>query len=193
MYPLLIGSVLTVAYGLERVVCYIRARLRDGFLPDLHRLIKEEKYGNALILAEKAPGPVAAIAAEALRHRGYPVTVVEEAVSLRGSQELERMNDNLHILELIGRIAPLLGLLGTVLGMVSAFRTVAASQGSIDPAVLADGIWEALITTVVGMCVAIPALIFHHFFEDRVKKTAFQMKHYGAEIVKLLGEKHDRV
>jgi biopolymer transport protein ExbB len=103
------------------------------------------------------------------------------------------MNENLHVLELIGRVAPLVGLLGTVLGMVNAFRTVAASQGAVDPALLADGIWEALITTVAGMCVAIPALVFHHFFEDRVKKTAFQMKHYGTEIVKLLEEKHDRV
>jgi biopolymer transport protein ExbB len=193
MYPLLIGSVLTAAYGMERVVTYIRARLRDGFIPDLHRLIQEGNYGNALVLAEKTPGPVAAIAAEAIRHRGYPGPMVEEAVSMRGSQELERMNENLHVLELIGRVAPLVGLLGTVLGMVNAFRTVAASQGAVDPALLADGIWEALITTVAGMCVAIPALVFHHFFEDRVKKTAFQMKHYGTEIVKLLEEKHDRV
>ncbi len=193
MYPLLLGSVLTIAYGIERLYHYVQARHHDAFLPGLRRLVAEQKFGNALVLAESTPGPVAAIAAEALRRRGFPLAAVEEAVSLRGAQELERMNENLHILELVGRMAPLVGLLGTVLGMVNAFRTVAASQGAVDPSLLAGGIWEALITTVAGLFVAIPALVFHHFFEDRVKKTAFGMKHHGAEIIKLLEDVHDRI
>lgn len=113
--------------------------------------------------------------------------MLEEAISLAGSREMVRLNRNLHILELIGRLSPLLGLLGTVLGMVAAFRNVAASRGAVDPSLLAGGIWEALITTVAGLCVAIPALVLHHLFEDRVRTFAYLMKHYGTEAVKHLG------
>jgi biopolymer transport protein ExbB len=120
-------------------------------------------------------------------HSGEQKELIEEEVSLAGSKELQRLHKRLHILELIGRLAPLMGLLGTVLGMVAAFRQVAGAKGVIDPSMLAGGIWEALISTVAGLCVAIPAMILHHFFEDRVNSFAYLMKHYGVEAVKHLG------
>jgi len=94
---------------------------------------------------------------------------------------------NLHIIELVGRIAPLLGLLGTVLGLVDAFMEVSEVKSAIDPSLLAGGIWEALLTTVAGMVIAIPAMVSHHFLEHRVQAFAWEMKHYGTEAVKHLG------
>lgn len=187
MYPLLLCSVLTVAYGIERIYHYVRAG-RGGEVPEeIHGLIERGEFERAQTLARETPGPVAAVLAEGLRHRGTEAGMLEEAISLAGSREMVRLNRNLHILELIGRLSPLLGLLGTVLGMVAAFRNVAASRGAVDPSLLAGGIWEALITTVAGLCVAIPALVLHHLFEDRVRTFAYLMKHYGTEAVKHLG------
>jgi len=187
MYPLLLSSVLTVAYGIERIYHYVRAG-RGGEVPEeIHALIERGEFERAQTLARETPGPVAAVLAEGLRHRGTEAGMLEEAISLAGSREMVRLNRNLHILELIGRLSPLLGLLGTVLGMVAAFRNVAASRGAVDPSLLAGGIWEALITTVAGLCVAIPALVLHHLFEDRVRTFAYLMKHYGTEAVKHLG------
>lgn len=187
MYPLLLCSVLTVAYGIERSWHYFRAA-RDGGAPErVHELIERGEYDEAQQLAAATPGPVAAVLAEGLRHRNIDAAMIEEAISLKGSGELRRLCKHLHILELVGRVAPLVGLLGTVLGMVEAFRQVSTARGAVDPSLLAGGIWEALITTVAGLFVAIPAMVLHHFFEDRVKSFAFMMKHYGTEAVKHLG------
>lgn len=187
MYPLLLCSILTVGCGIERIYHYVRAGKGKDAPEVIHSLIEQGKDAEALTLAEKTPGPVAAVLAEGLRHRGMEMSLMEEAISLAGGRELKRLNKNLHVLELVGRLAPLMGLLGTVLGMVEAFRQVAFSRGVVDPSLLAGGIWEALITTVAGLCVAIPALVLHHFFEDQVKDFAYFMKHYGTEAVKHLG------
>lgn len=189
MYPLLLCSVLTVAFGIERIYHYLKAAGRRDFLPHVISMIKNGEYEKALALGEKSSGPLAAVVVEALRLRGRGAAVIEESVSMKGSQELKQLNKNLHVLELIGRIAPLIGLLGTVLGMVEAFKTVSSMKGAVDPSILAGGIWEALITTVAGLCVAIPALVLHHLFEDRVKTIAFQMKHGAAELIALMGER----
>lgn len=186
MVPLLLASVLTVAVGIERLWHYLRAGRGKEAPEKIHALIEAGQYEQALTLAEQTPGPVAAVLAEGLQHRGQDKALLEEVVSLRGAAELQRLNRRLHLLDLVGRLAPLVGLLGTVLGMVAAFRQVAAARGAVDPSLLAGGIWEALITTVAGLCVAIPALVLHHLFEDRVKSFAYFMKHYGTEAVKHL-------
>lgn len=188
MYPLLLCSVLTVAYGIERGYHYFRAGRNNEAAEKIHALLEGGELDQALTLARRTPGPVAAVLAEGLQHQGLKRDLLEEHVSLRGAAELNRLNHHLHILEFIGRLAPLMGLLGTVLGMVAAFRQVAAAGGAVDPSLLAGGIWEALITTVAGLCVAIPAMVLHHFFADRVKTFAYFMKHYGTEAVKHLGE-----
>ena len=187
MYPLLLCSILTVAYGIERGYHYLRAGRNSEAPETIHALIEKGEFDRALALARETPGPVAAVLVEGLNHRGLERELLEEHISLRGAAELKRLNQRLHILELVGRLAPLMGLLGTVLGMVEAFRQVAAAKGSVDPSLLAGGIWEALITTVAGLCVAIPAMVLHHVFEDRVKTFAYFMKHYGTEAVKHLG------
>jgi len=128
---------------------------------------------------------VAAIILKAHRYRQYTRDVIDNEISLRGDQELGRLGRNLHLLELIGKIAPMLGLLGTVMGMVEAFREVSLAQRAVDPSLLASGIWEALITTVAGLFVGIPALVFHHLFENKLKALAFDMKHCAEEIVSM--------
>ena len=187
MYPLLFCSILTVAYGVERGYHYLKAGQSKDAPEQIHNLIEQGSYDQALALATSSPGPVAAVLAEGLRHQGAQADLLEEMISLAGFRELVRLNRHLHILELIGRMAPLMGLLGTVLGMVAAFQQVALAKGSVDPSLLAGGIWEALITTVAGLSVAIPALVLHHLYEDRVQGYAHLMKHYGTEAVKHLG------
>lgn len=186
MYPILASSILTVAFGMERAFHYMRARIRNETLSKIKSLIEQHQYDEAHTLAKESHDPVSAVIAEALQHRRETQLDIEEAISLKGSTEIEKLNKNLHILELIGSITPMLGLLGTVIGMAKSFKNIAEMQGPVDPSVLAGGIWEALITTVAGLCVAITAIILHHIFEDKVKSFAFLMKQYGAETVRLL-------
>jgi len=186
MYPLLLGSILALTFGMERLYHFLKAGRKKEFIKDVMDFVEKGEFDNALKMSKNIPGPVAAVAVEAIMNRDKNRQEMEEAISMKGSYELKRLNQNLHILELIGRVAPLIGLLGTVLGMVEAFKKVASVKGVIEPSLLAGGIWEALITTVAGLCVAIPALVMHHFFEDRVKSIAFLMKHTGLELIILL-------
>ena len=87
----------------------------------------------------------------------------------------------------------MIGLLGTVLGMVEAFQKVSFMKSIVNPSVLASGIWEALITTVAGLFVGIPALIGYHLYSNRMKAIAFSMKHYSEEMLAIMEKTHDRV
>lgn len=187
MYPLLFSSIIALGYTLERVFAYYLAGRKAENPSFIHDLIEKNEILQALELAMNTPGPVASVLEAGLRHAGEAKEQLEEIISLRGSSELKRLNQNLHIIELVGRIAPLLGLLGTVLGLVDAFMEVSEVKSAIDPSLLAGGIWEALLTTVAGMVIAIPAMVSHHFLEHRVQAFAWEMKHYGTEAVKHLG------
>jgi biopolymer transport protein ExbB len=185
MYPLLFGSVLMVAIIIERGYHFIRAGVSRKFVDTIISTIEKGDLEGAQQIAGERRGPVAAIMETALRYRNYTQDVVENKISLRGDQELKSLSKNLHLLELTGKIPPMIGLLGTVIGMVEAFQEVAAVKNLVDPSLLAGGIWEALITTVAGLFVGIPALVFFHLFSNRVKATAFTMKHIGEEIMSM--------
>ena len=187
MYPLLICSILTVAYAIERSFYFLRADKSPDAPQTIHDLIEKNEFDKALQVAEISPGPVSAVLEQGLLHAGDKKELIEEEITLKGTKELKRLNKHLHLIELISRIAPLMGLLGTVLGMVNAFQQFAQSNGSVDPSMLAGGIWEALITTAAGLGVAIPSMIVHHMLEEKVESFAFLMKYYGTEAVKHLG------
>lgn len=187
MYPLLICSILTAAYAIERSFHFLRAGKSPDAPQTIHDLIEKNEFDKALQVAEISPGPVSAVLEQGLLHAGDKKELIEEEITLKGTKELKRLNKHLHLIELISRIAPLMGLLGTVLGMVNAFQQFAQSNGSVDPSMLAGGIWEALITTAAGLGVAIPSMIVHHMLEEKVESFAFLMKYYGTEAVKHLG------
>lgn len=187
MYPLLFGSVLMVAIIIERGYHFIRSKMKRHLLEKVTHAIEQGDIEGAGEIARKSRGPVAAIVETAIQYRSFTHDVVENKISLRGDQELKRLSKNLHLLELTGKIAPMIGLLGTVIGMVEAFREISAVQNMVDPSLLAGGIWEALITTVAGLFVGIPALVFYHLYTNKVKSIAFAMKHIGEEIMSMTG------
>ncbi len=112
-------------------------------------------------------GALPRIAQFAMQH--CPPHAAETAVQQIATAELQRLRSGLRTLELIAAIAPLLGLLGTVQGMILAFRQLAAAGSQVDPAILAGGIWVALLTTAVGLLIAIPAVVLHGVFEGHIE------------------------
>ena len=193
MYPLLLGSVLMVAVIIERGVFFISTGVKRGNIEAVKQQIRLGNFENAIEIAGRQKGPVAAIIGEALLKRNSPENVIGNDLSIKGDHILQRLNKNLHLLELIGKIAPMVGLSGTVLGMVKAFKQIASVNNIVAPSVLAGGIWEALITTVAGLFVGIPALIFHHLYVNKLKSIAFSMKHYGGEMISMIRGNCDRV
>lgn len=107
---------------------------------------------------------------------GLPLPAVEAETTRRGNEEVAVMSSWLRLLDLISMIAPLLGLLGTVLGMIKSFQDLSAAQGSANASVLAGGIWEALITTAGGLIVAIPAAVAANLLAGRVETAALRIE-----------------
>ena len=145
-------------------------------------------WAKAESLAKGYEKPLGRLLAAALAGRHLPRTDLENRLSRLGSLELKRLGQRLHLLELVGRISPMLGLTGTVTGLTRAFQTVAALRQVSDPSLLASGIWEALITTVAGLFIGIPSIVAYHLLDNRLKSLAFEMKSAGEELVARIGE-----
>jgi biopolymer transport protein ExbB len=117
---------------------------------------------------------------------GHELRRVEETLTVAGQEQLAWIDRRLRALEVMATISPLLGLLGTVTGMIQAFRQVSAVEGVVSPALLASGIWEALLTTAAGLTVAIPLMIFLRYFERRREKIGMELERYASLFVHLL-------
>jgi biopolymer transport protein ExbB len=187
MLPLFFLSLLGVWIFLDRLVQFYRAAGRpEELFVAVRECIEKHDWEQAQDHAQAQPGPVAAVFRVLLQAVSRDKGELEELALHQARHELQRLSKRLPLLNLIGGLAPLVGLLGTVVGMVKAFQQVAAAQGVVNPGILASGIWEALLTTVAGLIVAIPAVIFHHGLDQRVKRYAFEMDHYGTLLLRLL-------
>jgi len=188
MIPLFICSVILFMIFFERLWFFLSNK------SDMNKYMRAKEFAgkgdfdSARDILSGAKGALEKVFLEVLDNMRCSRHDLEHIVSNKGVEELQRFNKNLHIMELIGRIAPMLGLSGTVVGMVSSFQTVAANKGAVDASLLAGGIWESLLTTVAGLFVGIPALIFYHFFEKQLTQKAINLKIKGEEIVRLFGE-----
>lgn len=153
------------------------ARLGDRRPRQALRLYKTGRTAEALKLLDGAGNPVSQALSRAIRGRehGLPESMVREEVVRYGAGALTTLRGWFRPLEVIGSLAPLLGLFGTVLGMIEAFRQLEAAGNQVDPAILSGGIWEALLTTAVGLAVAIPVVAILNWLERRVDRLAHEM------------------
>jgi len=164
--------VLVKLYQFRRARLWQRAPARQA-LALWHR----GEVDEALALADASANPSAQALARAIRgvQRGLPETQVREEVLRYGSDALFQLRRGFRPLEVIGSLAPLLGLLGTVLGMIEAFQQLESAGNRVNPAILSGGIWEALLTTAVGLCVAIPVVAVLNWLERLVDQLAHEM------------------
>jgi biopolymer transport protein ExbB len=176
---LLLGlSVVALAIVLGKLAQFARLRLWSrAWLGPILEAVRVGEARRALTLAAASPSPTARVVESALRCRLNPAwsdAAAREEVERVALRELGELESSLRGLESIGTLAPLLGLLGTVLGMIRAFMRVEQAGARVDPALLSGGIWEALLTTAVGLAVAIPAMAALAGLEswiDRARRT----------------------
>ena len=186
MWPILLCSVISVTIILERLYKLHRARIKiPNILSRVKNLLKEGKSDEALKLCESVNDPVAHILAIGIRIRKRSIEEQEKMISRAGSRIIRQLEKNLRGLATIGNITPLLGLLGTVTGMIKAFIKIQELGGRVDASVLAGGIWEALITTAAGLSVAIPTLVAYHYFESKVDNIGARMKDGAGELLEI--------
>ncbi|MDD5487807.1 MAG: MotA/TolQ/ExbB proton channel family protein [Candidatus Omnitrophica bacterium] len=177
MWPLLFCSLVTVAIAMERFFVFQGAKVNtSNLLTRVKKMIAEESFEKAERMCRKTRGPVANVIAVTLHVRGRQVAEKEKIVSLAGSREIRGIGRRVRLLGIIAHVSPLLGLLGTVTGMIRAFREIQGLGGQVDASVLAGGIWEALITTATGLAIAIPAMLAYHYFEGEIERFTSEMK-----------------
>jgi len=186
MIPLFFTSILALAVVIERGFFLRRRRIIKPEILDLiQRIEKPEDAEKATFGLSQQKGPFSNVIRVGLQNHGRSREEIKEAVVDQGRQETRVLERGLVVLETIAGIAPLLGLLGTVLGMVRVFRVI-SEQGLGQTQSLSGGISQALITTVVGLSIAIPALVAYNYFSHKVEDLVLEIEKHSAALLEKL-------
>ena len=187
MYLILLSSIVSTAVFFERLYHFKRASVKlPVFLTSLKELIVKKQYLESIRFCADSKGPVPSVLKGGLVKHDDGRDRVKEGMQDNMVNEVARLEKNIPIIATISHITPLLGLLGTVLGMIKAFIVIQAKGGMVNPADLAGGISEALITTAAGLVVAIPSYMAYSYLVSRVHNFAFDMEKSATEIADLL-------
>lgn len=185
MALILFCSVAALAYVIDRLYHFSRIKLESRrFLQELKDLLREEQVYQAMARCDESPGPVAAACKTVIKNIDKDKVTMQDAVEATALYEIPRLQKHLNKLSTIANIAPLLGLLGTVVGMIQAFQRIQMNEtGSVNANALAGGIWVALLTTAFGLTVAIPSIVAYNYFQSRAKKHAVDMERSTTELM----------
>ncbi|NLF39853.1 MotA/TolQ/ExbB proton channel family protein [bacterium] len=189
VYPIGICSIVALWVFLERFIRFRRATIDTAeFTAGIRNHVRNKRLTESITLCTETPGPVAAVLRSVLISHGQPRQQIEEAVDRSARFELQRLEHNLTVLSTLARVTPLLGLLGTVAGMIKTFQVIQAQAPFVQPASLARGIWEALIATAFGLVVAIPCHVAYDYLVARVRGFAAEMDRSAADIIQVIQE-----
>jgi biopolymer transport protein ExbB len=190
MIPIFACSLISVSLILERFFSLRRARTYSKDLMDnIREILKHNRVSEAINLCEETGGPLAFILKAGLLKHGRGRGEIREAVEDAGLLVIPSLERYLSVLATIANIAPLLGLLGTVVGMTEAFMVIQSHGGAVTPGDLAGGIGRALYTTVWGLIVAIPTLVAYNYFVTKVDNMVWEMEILSSELLDILSEK----
>ncbi|HAM37036.1 MAG TPA: MotA/TolQ/ExbB proton channel family protein [Elusimicrobia bacterium] len=182
-------SFLSFTFMIERWWTFRRAQASgDVILGHVHKLMQEGKSDAAQQYCHKNPASVSQIIHYGLLHAARPRRDLEELLASKRMEERLKLERYLGVLGTLGNIAPFIGLFGTVVGIIKAFRDLALSGGG-GPAVVAKGIAEALVATAAGLLVAIPAVIIYNYFMRKVKAISVEMEVASTRLLVMLGTK----
>ena len=184
MWLILACSVLGLSVVIDRFIVLRKAKINvPAFMIRLRGLIKKKDISRAVSVCMEEKSPIANIVRRGLKKYKYGHDRVKDAIENAGKQEISILEKGLSILATVAGIAPLLGFLGTVTGMITAFMTIEDLAGSANLSDLAGGIWEALITTAFGLIVGIFALAFYNYFLSKVKRLVGDMETVANDVV----------
>jgi biopolymer transport protein ExbB len=186
MIPILLCSVIALGVFLERIF-YLRRKkiIPRELLIEVEELIKSDQLKDVASILRRDRSPMARIFLAAVKNFGKKREIIKESVEEVGGQEAEYLERYVGVLSVIAQISPLLGLLGTVQGMIKVFNKI-VTIGVGDPSQLADGISVALITTAAGLTVAIPTLIGYHYLMGRANDLTSEMQQYTIGLIDII-------
>lgn len=189
MYPLFACALVSVAVMIERL--YVMRKASAGAhrtAEQVKELLMNGKPEEALQAAEKADNPVGRVMAAGIRNRSRSDALIEQALQAAAMKELPNLNRRLGVLDTIITMSPLLGLLGTITGMIRSFQVVATASGASAAPAITGGVAEALIATAAGLAVAIATLPVYNGLNERVREITGEMELYATQTQALLSE-----
>ena len=192
MWPILLCSIFALAIIMEKFWHLYKVKIDShDFLNRILEKMKHHQVKDALEICDSAKSPISNILKAGILKYDRPRPQIKEAIEDASLSEIPKLERNLSALATIAHVSPLLGLLGTVTGMVRCFQTIqskATSFHPVSPGDLAGGIWEALLTTVAGLIVAIPAFVAYNYLVSRINNFILEMEKAATELVNFLTE-----
>jgi biopolymer transport protein ExbB len=189
MIPLLLLSVISVYIFFERYFAIKRAsKVDDTFMNRIKDYIHDGKIDSALSLCQSQDTPIAHMIEKGITRIGRPLNDVNMAIENVGNLEISKMEKGLSVLATVAGGAPMIGFLGTVIGMIRAFFDMANAGNNIDVSLLSSGIYTAMVTTVTGLIIGIIAYFAYNYLVTRVDKVVHNMQAHALEFLDLLNE-----
>ncbi len=187
MWPIMACSITAAVLFLERVFHLHRAQINpDDFLNGIYTIVNRGNTAEAVSICDQTPGPVAHMVRTALLHSDEPPVELKQTINKAGLGEVPRLEKNMGGLLTVAQVTPLLGLLGTVIGLIRVFMTMEQNAPLTEIGSLSGGIWQALVTTAVGICVSIPSFAAYNFLLSRVEAITLNMENAAEEIYRFL-------
>lgn len=188
--PLLIASIFSLAVIIEKTIFFARNKQNNKkLIKKVEMLLDEGDTMSAYNQLKGEKGPNVKLLTTALSNLDEEPERIREALQVTGENEIRKMEKHLQILDVIAMIAPLLGLLGTVLGIISSFNILGATAGVGDPTQISAGIAAALISTAIGLIIAIPTAIFYSYFSNIVERRAHKLNESIVEIMDIVNDR----
>jgi biopolymer transport protein ExbB len=192
MWLILVCSVLAAAIFFKKLFDLHRAQIKwDGFLKGLYNILNKKNIVEAVSICDETPGPVASIVRAAILHHDEEADSIRRAIDDAGLSEIPRLERHLGLLATLAQIAPLLGLLGTVLGLMQVMLAIQQKAPLVQAGDLMGGVWQALISTAAGLAVAIPAYAGYNLLIGRVESIVLDMEKAAAEVLAYLTGHHE--
>lgn len=189
MYPLVLFSLASITIIVERILAYRQlGNLAPGLLPDVLKRVRAGDLSGALSASEARTGPVAACLTVALRNREKPVAAIERQVEETGQEYFLRLERFLPFLDTTTTISPLLGLLGTIVGMIGTFNAIAGQEHRENSDAVLAGVGEALYATATGLVVAVVCFVAYNFFAARQRTIIGETEQAVTKLLNVLAD-----
>jgi biopolymer transport protein ExbB len=189
IWLILIAAAVALVVFIERVLFCHRSQINSAeFLNGVRNVLKRDNVVEAISICDATPGPVARLVKTAILNRDRGRERVRESLEEAGLMEVPQLEERLNLLATIAQIAPLLGLLGTIIGFIRIFSKLQAEGLYAQVSTLSGGIWEALICAAAGIAVAIPVHAGYNYLVSRINKIVLDMERSAGEIVNIVTE-----
>lgn len=193
MIPIFLLSILAVYIFVERLMTIRKAsQTPEGFLENIKSAVLRGDLNGAKLLCAQSDTPIARMIEKGISRLGSQLRNIEASIENVGKIEIYRLEKNLSFLATISGVAPMIGFLGTVTGMIQAFISIAQEEGTVSPKLLSSGIYEAMITTASGLFVGIIAYLGYNYLVTRVQKLVYRMEYTSINFLDILQEPKEK-